>query len=274
MDLKTKISETIFQTPIMNASGPLCSDEEQLFNLVNSSSSATVSKSCTILEREGNPKPRYYDNSSLSINSMGLPNKGYQFYIDMIDKINNHYVENPDMNCKPYIISLAGLSLNDNIKIINKINRKMSSYENYFFGKKNKLKVGIEINLSCPNIIGKGQLAYDFNNMKEYLDELFLKISFKYISIIGIKLPPYFELHHFKIVANIIKQFPFNFITTINSIPNGLVIDHEKECAVITPKQGLGGLGGSIVNLPLWPMYLIFAKNLRILISVLLVVVE
>lgn len=64
----------------------------------------------------------------------------------------------------------------------------------------------------------------------------------------GVKLPPYLEIDHFKIVSNILKKYPIDFITTINSIGNGLVIDSEKEEAVIKPKEGLGGLGGSIIK--------------------------
>jgi dihydroorotate dehydrogenase (fumarate) len=73
------------------------------YDLLFSDSSAIVSKSCTHEKREGNEKPRYYHNKFLSINSMGMPNNGYKFYIDMIDKINNN-------KTKPYIISVAGLN--------------------------------------------------------------------------------------------------------------------------------------------------------------------
>jgi dihydroorotate dehydrogenase (fumarate) len=233
MDLRVKIGKCILDNPIMNASGPRCTNKDELCELLFSDSSAIVSKSCTIEKRNGNDKPRYFHNDYLSINSMGLPNNGYNFYIDMISKIN-------DSNTKPYIISIAGLNLNDNITIINKIHKKLN---------KNPLcNVGIEINLSCPNIINKGQLAYDFKNMDLYLEELFRKIKIKHLKMIGIKLPPYFELHHFKIVSDIILKYPIDFITTINSIGNGLVIDPEKESPVIRPKQGLGGLGGSIVK--------------------------
>ena len=55
-------------------------------------------------------------------------------------------------------------------------------------------------------------------------------------------------MHHFQVVANIIKKYPINFITTINSIGNGLVIDIEKEAPVIAPKEGIGGIGGSVVK--------------------------
>ena len=233
MDLRVKIGDCVFDHPIMNASGPRCTENSELCDLLFSESSAILSKSCTLERREGNEKPRYYDNQYLSINSMGLPNNGYNFYINMIDKINDYYT-------KPYIISVAGLKFQDNIKIINAIHDKLDSLES-----KN---VGIELNLSCPNLVNKGQLAYDFENMDIYLSNLFSKVNINHIKMFGIKLPPYFELHHFKIVSDILKKYPIDFITTINSIGNGLYIDYEKEDVVIKPKEGLGGLGGSIIK--------------------------
>ena len=108
-------------------------------------------------------------------------------------------------------------------------------------------EVGIELNLSCPNVIGKGQLAYDFYALEKYLDGIF-KLDMKYIDIFGVKLPPYFELSHFETVAKILSQYPIDFITCINSIGNGLVIDVETDKPVIEPKNGLGGIGGSLIK--------------------------
>ena len=234
MDLSVKIGDCVLDNPIMNASGPKCTSEEELMGLLLSDSCAIVSKSCTKELRKGNECPRYFDNENLSINSMGLPNNGYKYYIDLIDNINSK-------DTKPYIISIAGLSLFDNILIIKEILNKINTLPD-------EKKIGIEINLSCPNIINKGQLAYDFNNMDIYLNSLFDNVEISNFKMIGIKLPPYFELHQFKIVADIIKKYPIDFITTINSIGNGLVIDYKNEKPVIIPKQGLGGLGGSIVK--------------------------
>ena len=87
------------------------------------------------------------------------------------------------------------------------------------------------------NLVNKGQSTYDFENMDIYLSNLFSKVNINHIKMFGIKLPPYFELHHFKIVSDILKKYPIDFITTINSIGNGLYIDYEKEDVVIKPKK-------------------------------------
>ena len=44
---------------------------------------AVVTKSCTLAPRAGNPEPRYRRTALGSINSMGLPNEGYRYYLTM-----------------------------------------------------------------------------------------------------------------------------------------------------------------------------------------------
>src|SRR3712207_7740429 len=38
----------------------------------------------TLFRSQGNPEPRYADTALGSINSMGLPNYGYQYYLDLV----------------------------------------------------------------------------------------------------------------------------------------------------------------------------------------------
>ena len=222
--MKTKIGKLELESPIFNASGPRCISETQLLALDKSESSVVLSKSCTVESRTGNEGVRYWENDTLSINSMGLPNLGYQFYAQMSSKLE-----------KPYFISVAGLTLENNVTIL----KHLSELEK---------KVGIELNLSCPNIVGKGQLAYNFDCLEEYLKEIFQQVNVGKFLAFGIKLPPYFELSDYVQVYTKISKFPINFITCINSIGNGLVVDFEREKPVIEPKNGIGGLGGSIVK--------------------------
>ena len=222
--MKIKIKDLELEIPILNASGPRCTTEKDLLDLEDSLSGAVVSKSCTLEKREGNKGKRYWDCETLSINSMGLPNLGFEFYGEMSKKVK-----------KSYIISVGGLSLEDNVTILN-----------HFLTLEKK--VGIELNLSCPNVIGKGQLAYDFDCLEGYLTEIFQRVNISKFLAFGIKLPPYFELTHYVGVYMKISKFPIDFITCINSVGNGLVIDYEREKPVIEPKNGIGGLGGSIIK--------------------------
>lgn len=239
VSLNTNIQYLELSGCIYNASGPLCTTNEELTNLNNSDSCCVLTKSTTLEKRIGNSLPRYYDNQYGSINSMGLPNNGINYYLDISSNITS-----------PYFISVCGLTLDENIDIINNI-------FNYILKNENEKYLGnisgIEINLSCPNIIGKGQLAYNFIDMYAFLSNIFKTINkFRFVDIkiplIGVKLPPYFELNHFDEVSDILKQFPIDFITCINSIGNGLIVDPAKEQIVIKPKDGIGGIGGLYVK--------------------------
>lgn len=211
---------------ICNASGPRCTELEELIDIDFSKSSMVISKSATPNLREGNPKPRYSDTPMGSINSMGLPNNGIDFYVSSAQIIN-----------KTYFISISGASIEENCDMIDKIYKGPSLID------------GIEINLSCPNIIGKGQLAYDFKKMDQYLETIFQFIKDKeYIMAIGVKLPPYFDMWQFDEAADVLMKYPLDFITCINSIGNGLVIDMENESTLIKPKGGFGGIGGSYIK--------------------------
>ena len=153
MSLSTKISNLELDSCLMNASGPKCTTLSELLDLQNSNSGCIVSKSATLESRVGNPEPRYWDDELGSINSMGLPNKGYQYYLDSSKVID-----------KPFIMSINGLTLDDTLRIVSEVCLEA------------KVK-GMEINLSCPNIIGKGQLAYDLEKMDTYLEAVFLTLA-------------------------------------------------------------------------------------------------
>ncbi len=222
IDLSTTIGGVHFDGYIMNASGPRCTTQEELYKIGDSAASAIVTKSCTKLFREGNAEPRYADLPLGSIQSMGLPNLGYQAYVEMI----------PDLKRfnKPVVISISGLSLDDNIEMVKAFQKTDADL--------------IEVNFSCPNIQGKPQVAYDFEQTENALKTLRQLCD----KPMGIKLAPYFDMSHTTAVANILKQYPVEFITTINSLGNTLVIDPITEQPVIKPKGGFGGLCGAYVK--------------------------
>ncbi|HIH42402.1 TPA: dihydroorotate oxidase [Candidatus Woesearchaeota archaeon] len=220
---KTSIAGFQLHNYLFNASGPRCMTLEELIALGESRSSVILSKSCTLLPREGNPEPRYFDLPLGSINSMGLPNLGYKKYVEFAPLLRRYN--------KPYFVSVSGLSLADNITMISELSEvpEIDAFE---------------LNLSCPNVIGKPQIGYDFEQTKQVLDEV-MKITKKPF---GVKLPPYFDFVHFEEMAKILNKHNIAFVTCINSIGNGLFVDADTEKAVIKPKGGFGGLGGEYVK--------------------------
>jgi dihydroorotate dehydrogenase (fumarate) len=227
--ISTNFNKFIVSTPIYNASGPLCTTEEQLYGLLYSESAIILTKSCTKEYRMGNLEPRYWSDGVNSINSTGLANMGYKYYGDLAKKFKNNYLN------KPYIISVAGLTLDDNLEIIKYYQDVNNPYH----------PDAIEVNLSCPNIIGKSQVAYDLESIELYLRKIYDIWDSRSNISMGFKLSPYFDRVHFEKTADIINDFSVNFITCINSAGYGMFIDIESETTRIHPNNGHGGVGGN-----------------------------
>lgn len=221
MNMHVELAGFHFENPILNASGVHCFDRQELDTLRHSQAGGFTTKSATLLARQGNPLPRYADIPLGSLNSMGLPNLGIDYYLDYLNTLPPH--------TKPPILSVTGLSQTELDQLFNKI--RHSAYQGL-----------IELNLSCPNVVGKPQIGYDFESVERILDQAFSHIN----QPLGVKLPPYFDMSHFDQMATILNRYPLCFINSINSIGNGLYI--EDECVVIRPKNGFGGLGGAYIK--------------------------
>lgn len=219
MNLSTEIADYKFETCLMNAAGVHCQFREELDGLLNSKAGSFVTKTATSQERKGNPEPRFVSHLDASINSMGLPNQGIDYYLDYLELLER----------KNVFLSVSGLSKEEIFEVLLK-------------AEKSNFKGLTELNLSCPNVVGKPQTAYDFELMREILDRVY---SF-FTKPLGVKLPPYFDLVHFDKVAMILNDYPLAFVNTINSIGNGLWI--KDETVVLKPKQGFGGIGGSAIK--------------------------
>lgn len=225
MNLKSRISNFEFENPLMNASGVCCYDAQDLNQLAESSAGCFVTKSATPLFREGNPSPRYVEIPLGTINSMGLPNLGFDFYLDYSLQFQRKFPE------KINFLSIAGMTLEENLQMLRQINDS-------------DFKGITELNLSCPNVPGKPQMGYDF----EATEQLLKWVYEFFEKPLGVKLPPYFDFVHFDIMASILNQFPLQYVNCINSVGNALVIDLDTETVVIKPKEGFGGLGGAYVK--------------------------
>ncbi len=222
IDTSAQVADIFLPNCVINASGPSDTTYEDLEKIAESKSGAIIMKSCTINGRAGNTAPRYFKNEFGSIQSMGLPNLGYKKYIEY-SKILNSFN-------KPIIASIAGLKPDD--------------YETMLKAFQNSEVDAVEINLSCPNISGKGQLAYDI----EATEKLLKKLQKYDKKIIGLKLPAFLENYYFDKYAKITNKYQISFVTCINSIAGSLIIDIEKESSTIKPNGGMGGLCGDYIK--------------------------
>ena len=225
LNLQTHVGKLQFANPLMNASGVHCMDKTELDEMVASAAGSLVTKSATMAPRPGNPEPRYADLTLGSINSMGLPNLGIDYYLDYVLK---YQEDHPD---EPIFMSIVGTTFEDNIAVAHRIQ------ESDFNGL-------AEVNLSCPNVPGEPQTAYDPKQTVKILDELFTLFT----NPLGVKLPPFFDLAQFDQMAAILNKYPLTFINTMNSVGNGLMIDPATDTVMIKPKGGFGGIGGAFAK--------------------------
>lgn len=220
---KTHIGKFNFENCFMNAAGVYCFDREELEKILNSEAGTFVTKTATLSPRDGNPTPRYQDVPLGSINSMGLPNLGFDYYLEYLLELQKTH---PD---RTFFFSLVGMSPEDTHTLLKRVQ------ESEFNGL-------VELNLSCPNVPGKPQIAYDLETIEKLLTEIFSYFK----KPLGIKLPPYFDMVHFDQAAAVFNKFPLTFINCVNSIGNGLILDDET--VLIKPKDGFGGIGGEYVK--------------------------
>ena len=150
---KTQIAGFEFDNCLMNAAGVACMTTEELEEVKNSVAGTFVTKTATLEFRAGNPEPRYQDVPLGSINSMGLPNQGLDYYLNYLLELQE---TDPD---RTFFLSLVGMSPEETHTILKKV-------------QDSDFKGLTELNLSCPNVPGKPQIAYDFDTTDRILSEV------------------------------------------------------------------------------------------------------
>ena len=125
--------------PIMPASGTMSYTDIYSPYLDHSKLGAIVTKAVTLNPREGNPPPRLVEVENGIINSVGLQNKGVDYFLEYeLPKLKQYKI--------PIIVNVAGASVEDYVCTVQKLN-KVGGVS------------GIELNISCPNV-KEGCLAF------------------------------------------------------------------------------------------------------------------
>jgi len=129
VDLSVKIGKLRLKNPVMAASGTFGEVYGELVDI--SALGAYVAKTITFNARQGNPAPRVCETPSGMLNSIGLENRGVEYFIkERLAGIRKYKV--------PIIVSVAGESAEEFASIIKRLEReRIDAYE---------------LNLSCPNV--------------------------------------------------------------------------------------------------------------------------
>lgn len=235
-NISTTIAGIKLSTCVYNASGPRTGSSAALAKIAESAAGAILTKSATVASQAGNPQPRTWHSpdDKASMNSEGLPNSGIDYYIDPTTM--RETLEGcPEGTTKPYMVSISGKTLDDNIEMLDRISKVQDKI------------ACVELNLACPNVIGKPIIAYDFDQMRMILKTIHSK---RYSFILGLKLPPYLDSKHLQEAASIINEFSamVRYVVCINTIGNALSIDDVSEAPFIASNGGLAGLSGPAVK--------------------------
>lgn len=234
--LETTLAGISLKTCVYNASGPRSGNSAALAKVAGSKAGAILAKSATVASQNGNPQPRTWHapDDKASMNSEGLPNNGIDYYIEGTT-ISETLAGCPEGSTKPYMVSISGKTLDDNLAMLDKINK---STENIAL---------VELNLACPNVIGKPIIAYDFDQLKMILETIQSK---KYSVKLGLKLPPYLDSKQLAQAASIINEYSemVSYVASINTIGNALSVDPVSEAPFISSNNGLAGLSGPAVK--------------------------
>uniref|UniRef100_A0A7S1ZUB2 Dihydroorotate dehydrogenase catalytic domain-containing protein n=1 Tax=Trieres chinensis TaxID=1514140 RepID=A0A7S1ZUB2_TRICV len=239
--LKTTVAGIELPTCVYNASGPRTGSSAAMAKIATSESGGVLAKSATMKSQTGNPQPRTWHETEkklASLNSEGLPNAGIEYYIKpetISDTIGS--------TGKPYMVSISGHTLADNLKMLEMVAAA---------AKEDSRIEAVELNLACPNVIGKPIIAYDFDQMADVLDQVAALPCVKDGSLppLGVKMPPYFDGPHFEKAAEILNKHKniVRYSASINTIGNAFAIDLAAEMPVISSKGGFAGLSGPAVK--------------------------
>lgn len=186
------------------------------------------------------------DDEAASLNSEGLPNSGIDYYISP-QTIQETMGDNPQT--KAYMVSISGKTLADNIEMLKKISAAVLLQDSK---SPNKI-AAVELNLACPNIVGKPTIGYDFEQMEDVMNQVSSLPCFKSnppLFPLGVKLPPYFDRPHFEMAAAILNRHRdiLGYAASINTIGNALAVDIHAEMPAVRANGGFAGLSGPAVK--------------------------
>lgn len=141
-DLSVSIHELQLKNPVTTASGTYGYGEEFVEFMDVNRLSAIFVKGITLERREGNPYPRMAETASGMLNSVGLQNRGVDYFIQHIYP----RVRNFDTHIIP---NVNGSTIEDYVTVTRKLN-EVKGIE------------AIELNISCPNVKAGG-MAFGIN---------------------------------------------------------------------------------------------------------------
>jgi dihydroorotate dehydrogenase (NAD+) catalytic subunit len=214
--LDFNIGDLHFKNPVLTASGTFGYGSEFDDFLDVSRLGGIIVKGTTLEPREGNAYPRMAETPSGMLNSVGLQNKGIDYFERIIYPKLSQYNTN-------VIVNINGSSIDDYVALAERIN----NLEHI---------PAIELNISCPNV-KMGGMAFGINpaSTREVTKAVRAVCSKKLI----VKLSP--NVTNIVEFANIVQEEGADAISLINTLL-GIAVDiHKMKPSLSTVTGGLSG---------------------------------
>ena len=220
MNLDFNIGDLHFKNPVLTASGTFGYGSEFDDFMDVSSLGGIIVKGTTMEPREGNPYPRMAETPSGMLNSVGLQNKGIDYFEEKIYPLLSAYDTN-------VIVNINGSYVDDYVSLTERMNGLARI-------------PAIELNISCPNV-KMGGMAFGTNpkSAREVIRKVRKVCSKKLI----VKLSP--NVTNITDYATIAEEEGADAISLINTLL-GMAVDIKNmrpSLATIT-----GGLSGPAVK--------------------------
>ncbi len=222
--LKAKLGEYELDGVFTNGSGANDDSLDKLLQIADSRAGFITTKTTTFLPRPGNPGPRFYILGNNAINAMGLPNPGYKEMARIVSELKTR-------TKKPVFVSMSGFNLEESGELAKTLSPAADV---------------LEVNLSCPNLMGKSQIIYNPEQTEAVLKEIKKNTNKK----IAVKAAPFLDPGMQNEFCEIAKKVGVDFIVAINTVGNCMYIDADREKIMLKPKWG--GLGGEALKMIGW----------------------
>ncbi len=219
-DLSVDIHKLHLKNPVMSASGTFGYGPEYDDFMDVNRLGGILTKACTSKNRDGNHYPRMAETPMGMLNSVGLQNKGVDYFIESIYPKIKHYDTH-------IIVNVSDSTIEGYMEVA----EKLLPLENI---------TGIELNISCPNV-KEGGMA--FGTSCTMAAAVTRAVRDVYSKTLIVKLSP--NVTDIAEIAMAVEAEGANSVSLINTLL-GMAIDAEKRRPVLATITG--GLSGPAVK--------------------------
>lgn len=219
-DLNVKLGNLEFRNPVLTASGTFGYGEEFTDFIDLTRLGGIVVKAVTGKNRDGNAYPRMAETPAGMLNSVGLQNKGVDYFVREI------YPRIKEFDTQ-ILVNVSGSTIEEYVEVAEKINDL------------EKIP-GIELNISCPNV-KLGGMA--FGTIPATATEVTAAVRKVYKKALMVKLSP--NVTSITEMAKAVVDGGADSISLINTLL-GMAIDAESRKPVLSTITG--GLSGPAIK--------------------------